>query len=99
MKEQALEMLQTMASQLGTTVGYLWEVLVRQAYVEGVTNLLFLFMFGVVILLCITRFIPDARLNRHETTEIFLSFLVAGLLFGSFFLIHETVTAFLNPEY
>lgn len=39
MNDKTLEMLQAMAATLGTTAQHLWAVLVRQALVDGITNL------------------------------------------------------------
>lgn len=45
--DKAMELLEQLANNLGVAVEYLWATLVKQQYVEGVTNII-LAVFGII---------------------------------------------------
>lgn len=52
--DKAMELLEQLASSLGVAVEYLWTTLVKQQYVEGITNLAMagIGIITIIILLC-----------------------------------------------
>lgn len=55
--DKAMEMLEQLASKLGVAVEYLWATLVKQQYVEGVTDII-LSVFGIVVIVLLVIFAP-----------------------------------------
>ena len=55
--DKAMEMLEQLASQLGVAVEYLWTTLVKQQYVEGVTDII-LSVFGIIVIVLLVIFAP-----------------------------------------
>ena len=56
--DKVMELLEQLASSLGVAVEYLWTTLVKQQYVEGVTNLVMAvvgFIMTIVLLCCVPR--------------------------------------------
>lgn len=58
MQEKALEMLQAFAEKLNTTAEYLWQVMVRQALVAGVTDL-------VIVAVWIAVAVATWKVHKH----------------------------------
>ena len=52
-----MEMLEQLASKLGVAVEYLWTTLVKQQYVEGVTDII-LSVFGIIVIVLLVIFAP-----------------------------------------
>lgn len=52
-----MEMLTQIANKLGVAVEYLWEVVVRQAQVDGITRLI-LAVVCLVVSICIFKYVP-----------------------------------------
>lgn len=57
--DKAMEMLEQLASQLGVAVEYLWTTLVKQQYVEGVTNIV-MAVIGAIAIIVLLRYLPRA---------------------------------------
>lgn len=57
--DKVMELLEQLASSLGVAVEYLWTTLVKQQYVEGVTNLA-MAVVGIVIIIAIGCIVPRA---------------------------------------
>lgn len=58
--DKAMELLEQLAIKLGVTIEYLWETLIRQQHVEGITNIVMAIVEIIVIaalLWCIPRVI------------------------------------------
>jgi hypothetical protein len=101
--------LEQYAAGLGTTAEYLWAIIIKQAYITGVSNLIWI-TIGVSILIGYGMFIFTCALKpiKNETTE---NIVIAGLIVGGVIslvaimaltiseVMPETVTCFLNPEY
>lgn len=66
--EKAMEFLEQLAKELGVAVEYLWTVLVRQQYVEGVTNLVMsgIGFITVIILACYLPKTTRFFVNKHK---------------------------------
>lgn len=54
--DKAMEMLEQLASQLGVAVEYLWTTLVKQQYVEGVTNIV-MAVIGAIAIIVLLRYL------------------------------------------
>ncbi len=106
--QQVSEVLDVLADRFGTTAAHLWEVLVRQAYVEAVTMLL---IIGALWFASVVSIFVASRLTKSPTWidedlavpgaiafSVSAAFLVAG---AAIFLaeISSIVTGFVNPEY
>ena len=55
--DKVMEMLEQLASKLGVAVEYLWTTLVKQQYVEGVTDII-LSVFGIIVIVLLVIFAP-----------------------------------------
>ena len=69
--DKAMELLGQLANSLGVAVEYLWVTLVKQQYVEGVTNLV-MAAIGIIVTIALLCYIPKAtRLlaNQHKALE------------------------------
>lgn len=56
--DKVMELLEQLASSLGVAVEYLWTTLVKQQYVEGITNLVMAvvgLIMAIVLLCCVPR--------------------------------------------
>ena len=70
--EKVMELLEQLATSLGVAVEYLWTTLVKQQYVEGVTDLAMAFI-GIIVIIVFLCYVPRATRycsNQHkELTE------------------------------
>lgn len=57
--DKVMELLEQLASSLGVAVEYLWTTLVKQQYVEGVTNLA-MAVVGIVVIIVLSCLVPRA---------------------------------------
>lgn len=66
--DKVMELLEQLASSLGVAVEYLWTTLVKQQYVEGVTNLA-MAAIGVIVIIILLICVPRATrfcMNKHK---------------------------------
>lgn len=66
--DKAMELLGQLANGLGVAVEYLWVTLVKQQYVEGVTNLV-MAAIGIIVTIALLCYIPKATrffANQHK---------------------------------
>jgi len=110
MKEEITSMLKTLAEKLGTTVEYLWEVLVRQAYVSAITDIIMLVLFIIAGTL-FWRFhkkCTDRGWYNGEYPEYIgvasIPMILGSVAYFIWFIvilisIHNMITGFANPEY
>lgn len=107
--EKELELvIDKLAEKLGTSVEFLWSVLIKQAYVYVTYSA---FGFLIILLAGFIIYKIHKKLHRNNSykeedgefymTIIFVSFLAWIFTMGFFlvFNISEVVTALLNPEY
>lgn len=70
--DKAMELLEQLANNLGVAVEYLWATLVKQQYVEGVTNII-LAVFGIIafvlIVICSSKIIEKIN-NKYKELVI-----------------------------
>lgn len=70
--EKAMEFLEQLAKELGVAVEYLWSILVKQQYVEGVTNIVMasIGFITIIILACclpkVTKFFINKKKEMAE---------------------------------
>ena len=57
--DKVMELLEQLANSLGVAVEYLWSTLVRQQYVEGVTNLVMV-AIGIIVMIVLLCYTPKA---------------------------------------
>lgn len=115
MNEQTEKLLRELAAQFGTTVEHLWQVLVKQAAIEGVTGVLLWVFLGVFLLWCFTKLKwltttpPATPEKRHPEPPV--DFEIGVIMWGAFAIFSgiclicfadsfsDVVACFLNPEY
>ena len=115
MDEKYQALIEALATKLGTTAEHLWSVLVRQAPISGVVDLVLCIVIATVTVLFVALIkhkttAPEAmEENRYPHAEwrdeaAFLAWAVA-LIAGVFALVYVTssaqgiAAAFANPEY
>jgi hypothetical protein len=105
MKEIA-PLLEKLAKQLGTTVEYLWGVLVRQAMISACIDILQYIMLGVATYFFVILTKKFYKISEDANWDEF--WIVLPALIGialliiwvvAFFAIQNTITGFINPEY
>ena len=111
MNEQTAKLVEQLAQKLGTTTEYLWSVLLKQAPISAITDLIFVtftIFVGFVIY----------KVHKHLLSEkdggnsiyydleeaavvpmIFVSIIWAIMFIACLFSIGNIVNGFLNPEY
>lgn len=106
--EQATKLLEQLAVKLGTTVEYLWAVLVKQAYVNAITNLIFAGIAALVILIGLA-FIPkimklDSTDGGYDISSRTLGWIIYLIITGACLITViactiPAITELANPEY
>lgn len=103
MDDKTATLLQQLATKLGTTGEYLWGVLVRQAAVSGITDLIqYGILFGCVYGYC--KWMTSGERDFESGGDSWPLALLLGVPLGiiviiAFFCFPNTITAFVNPEY
>lgn len=103
--------LQQIADKLGTTASELWKLLIKQAYVTGITNIIsyvaiILAIFGLFkfwVWMCKPFDEYSKNYEEYCVLSVIMGFVSVGLGMSAIvFLttsIKETITIFVNPEY
>lgn len=109
--ENLTPLLEKLAEKLGTTTEYLWSVLIHQAPISALTDLLY---FVLVIIGGIVIFIIHKRLmkknkygnNKYDDSDdglivlmVVVTLVWAIIFIVCFFNIGNIITGFFNPEY
>lgn len=107
--EQIAGVLEKLATKLGITVEYLWTVLVRQAYMEGIVYLVWFFVLILFSLIGIPKSIkwvkglPQDETFGYDVQYIFamvgLAVLFAIVIFSIPSMFSDGIQRLLNPEY
>ena len=69
--DKVMELLEQLASSLGVAVEYLWTTLVKQQYVEGVTNLA-MAVIGIITVIILSCYLPKLTkffINKKKEME------------------------------
>lgn len=103
MDEQTYRLLEQLATQFNVTVEYLWGVLVRQAFINSLNNVL-VFLLIIAAFFLLTKWTIRAKDEIEEIWPgapilIFWGLLVIFSLIFSITSFQDTLTGFLNPEY
>jgi len=107
--DQITKLLEQLAIKLGTTVEYLWGVLIKQAHVNAIVNLTFVGVSGLVIVIGL-MFIPKIikldnekrtwdEMSIRNTTWIIYGIVNTILLLILVMCLVPAITQLLNPEY
>lgn len=109
MDDQTTKALQELASKLGTTVTYLWHILIRQAFITGMKHLIFYFfvvIIGVVLFKLHKKFSkPGGKYEGGDAPELVKCPMIVFFIFwlilvgGSIATMSATIDCFFNPEY
>lgn len=103
------ELLRELAKELGTTTEYLWSVLLKQAFISGLTDVLYIVLW---MIFCISLYKTFFHIRENwdwyverdwEPVAVWVVSLQVLLVFIFtiivMFGLHTTVSAFFNPEY
>jgi formate hydrogenlyase subunit 3/multisubunit Na+/H+ antiporter MnhD subunit len=105
--EAIIQGLEPLEQKLSVPLGFLWQVAIRQVYVDLVTDILFfiVFLFGVYFWIRLFRYYQKNENNLEENTKEMMFIFALGLLvfccvfFYAIALIIEAPKALLNPEF
>ena len=111
MNEQIMEILRVLAEKFGTTTEFLWSVMIRQAYVTGITQIIGFILAGIFVFGW-NRYVWGLRLPEEpqedrgvdKTFGIMMARLIGVVGAGLWALIFlcvftDITTALVNPEY
>ncbi|KKK97140.1 hypothetical protein LCGC14_2655720 [marine sediment metagenome] len=112
-QQQVIDALQILADKLGTTAEFLWEVLLRQAMVEGVFNVFVSLLWTLIVVATLIGYrkiwvaLPKAFPNDSDGVLLLRILLgaasallvILGTAGGIFGSIRIALTCFVNPEY
>ena len=109
MNEATVKLIEELAAKLGTTAEHLWGVLIKQAPISSICDILALFIFGMGLFLA-GKFInkktsPDENGDRDWDGDgigvAWLIFSIVTLVYISIALLGfgDIMAGFINPEY
>jgi hypothetical protein len=111
MTDQIMEILRILAEKFGTTTEFLWGIMVRQAYVVGISQILAFVMAGLFVFAW-NRYVWSIRLPEDPQEDrggdktfgiimVRLFGVVGACMWAMMFLcgLTEITTALVNPEY
>jgi len=103
MNDQTAVLLQNLANKLGTTSEYLWGVLLRQATISGITDIL---QYIIIAVAGFAYYRWATSKNRDFgpggdswPAALVIGIPLAALVVISFFCFPTTIAALVNPEY
>lgn len=104
--EHLVPLLDKLASQLGTTSKYLWKVLIRQAPISGILDIL---QYILIVIMIWGSYYTYSWAHKmvedkdwDETTyawPVITGLITVIFLITAFFSFPNTITKFINPEY
>lgn len=102
MEENTERLLRELANKIGTTGEHLWEVLIKQAPISALSDLIMAVLW-ITIIMWTAKFLHN-KSNKWDTVIISVLWSIWGLLaiiiamlFG--FIIKNIIEALINPEY
>ncbi len=104
--KELVPLLEKLAEKLGTTTEYLWKVLIKQAPINSLIDLLqyLIIIVGCFIWWKYAKF-THKKVNDENWDDItyagpaITGVILAILVIAMFFCLHTTIVGFLNPEY
>lgn len=111
MNEQVMEILRVLAEKFNTTTEFLWEILIKQAYVHGVTSIICFLITSVLIFgwnwIWWRAEVGEETSRRDQGDRMFAIFmcrlfgLILVFIWTCLFLsgMFDVTTALINPEY
>ena len=106
MNEQTTKLIEELAQKLGTTAEYLWAVLIKQAPISAMTDLLFFILasFSGILLYKLHKWMSEKDIYEDYEDIAIAPMIVLTILWGIiwivfFFSLGNVITGFLNPEY
>lgn len=105
--EEVTKLLEQLAIQLGTTVEYLWIVLIKQAHVNAIVNLTFAGISGLIILIGLVLIPKISKLDsnsKYDMSDRNIAWIFYGFAMGISLIILgacsvAAITQLFNPEY
>ena len=104
LQKQILNRIDTLAAKLGTTADHLWTILVRQAKVEAITDIVWILLVTAATVLLYMGYRKVLERDSYDDDHwwlglIFLSFADGvGIVFAIFALL-QLPTVLFNPQY
>ena len=104
MNQEMMTALRELAAKLGTTTEYLWGVLIRQAYIHGLTGLFLYALLGLACFFWWKSAVRWASSEKDPYSEMELAYIFTGvglaiLVVLALIYMGEVLTAFISPEY
>lgn len=106
--EAAKPALDSLAAKLGVAAGHMWAVLVRQAYVDAFSNLVFMAIIAVMWFYAIKGYARYRKLDSRVREDVFedwiFAFVFGGIIFGILTIaavaaLFISIGELVNPEY
>ena len=104
--EELTGVLEQLAIKLGTTTEYLWNVLISQARISAITDLIYIILIsiiGIIIYKVHKKLMKEEKYDYYEepliAVMVIISLVWAILFIAFFFSIGNIINGFLNPEY
>ena len=115
MNEHTEQLIRELSEKLGTTVEHLWEVLIRQAGISGIVNIVVI-LFWSIFCIWSFRFIqqkttihPKTEIDRYPSADwnedgMVLAWILWAFITGLFLFIagceaESIIGSLINPEY
>jgi len=111
MNEQTTKLVEQLAIKLGTTADYLWSVLLKQAQISALTDLIYFILIsigGIILFKAHKSFSKKGEgiyTNKYDKSEYFgivmviITTIWVILFFIAFFSLGNVINGFFNPEY
>ena len=101
---QINNIINSLAEKLGVAAGKIYPVLIKQAYVEGATNIFWIIIVSMLTILLIKYWIRFMNLEIKKDSEsipikwigIIIIIIISFVFLPS---IKDTITAFMNPDW
>lgn len=108
--EALANILTKLADKLGTTVGHLYAIMIKQAFIDGIESI---FIFTVCTIIFISLYIKFSNqitkeeaknedtweIDRSEIWIVFKILIIIAWVAISFFSLLTAIDCFFNPEY
>jgi len=110
MEQDITKLLEQLAVKLGTTVEFLWGILVKQQYIDSIVNFFIVIIFSIVSIICYKKLMPkilefNCKKGMYDdvskrTCWLIVYWAFQGILFiVILILLIVGIQLLLNPEY